>query len=97
MYSTFVNHYLRPTHSFQVAGAILNVTAYYILGIPLGFYLAFGRGYDLEGLWEGLTIALVYTSAVGLLIGLHGVNWETEVVHAKGRIGGKSENEQADE
>ena len=73
---------------------MLNVTAYYALGIPLAFYLAFWRRRELEGLWEGLTIALVYTSIVGLLIGLRGVDWETEVMRAKGRIGGKSENEQ---
>lgn len=48
-----------------------------------------GRG--LGGLWEGLTLALVYASGVGIWIGVRGVDWEAEVTTAQGRIGGKNE------
>ncbi|KAG9315273.1 MATE efflux family protein [Chiua virens] len=74
----------------QFTGAILNLGAYYVIGIPLGLYLAFSCKRSLGGLWEGLTVALVYTSAVGVWIGVRGVNWEAEVAKAQGRVGGKS-------
>ncbi|KAI9570518.1 mate-domain-containing protein [Boletus coccyginus] len=80
----------------QSAGAILNLSAYYVLGIPLGLYLAFVRGHALPGLWEGLTVALVYTSAVGIWTGVRGVDWEAEVAVAQGRIEGKDEVEGRD-
>lgn len=51
------------------------------------------RGHALPGLWEGLTVALVYTSAVGIWIGIRGVDWEAEVAVAQGRIEGKDEVE----
>ncbi|KAF8135004.1 MATE efflux family protein [Boletus edulis] len=75
----------------QFAGAVLNLSAYYVIGIPLGLYLAFVHGHTLGGLWEGLTVALVYSSFVGIWIALRGVDWEAEVVNAQGRIGGKEE------
>ncbi|KAF8546284.1 MATE efflux family protein [Imleria badia] len=81
----------------QFAGAMLNLSAYYVLGIPSGLYLAFVRGHALAGLWEGLAIALVYCSGVGLWIGVHGVNWESEVALAQGRVEGKQEGEARDE
>ncbi|KAN0092817.1 MatE domain containing protein [Tylopilus felleus] len=73
----------------QFAGAILNLTAYYVLGIPLGLYLAFVRKQGLAGLWEGLAAALAYSSIVGILTGVRGVDWKAEVAKAKGRVGDK--------
>lgn len=49
------------------------------------------RGHALAGLWEGLTVALVYASGVGILVGVRGVDWEAEVAIAQGRIGAKDE------
>lgn len=77
------------TCSLQVTGAILNLTAYYVLGIPLGLFLTFVHGRGLGGLWEALTVALVYASAVGVWIGVRGVDWKAEVAIAKGRVAGK--------
>ena len=72
---------------------MLNLSAYYVLGIPLGLYLTFICGRGLGGLWEGLTLALVYTSGVGIWISVRRVDWEKEVTTARGRIGGKEESE----
>ncbi|KAH0833269.1 MATE efflux family protein [Lanmaoa asiatica] len=80
----------------QFAGAMLNLSAYYALGIPLGLYLTFVRGHALGGLWEGLTVALVYCSGVGIWTGVRGVDWEAEVAIAQGRVGGKYEEEERD-
>jgi MATE family multidrug resistance protein len=55
------------------------------------------RGRALAGLWEGLTVALVYSSGVGLWIGLCGVDWEAEVAIAQGRVGAKDGGETMDE
>ncbi|KAF9239246.1 MATE efflux family protein [Melanogaster broomeanus] len=73
----------------HVAGALLNLSAYYALGIPLGLYLAFLCHHALTGLWEGLTVALVYCSGVGIWTGVRDVRWEEEVARAKARVGGK--------
>ncbi|KAG8213055.1 MATE efflux family protein [Butyriboletus roseoflavus] len=80
----------------QLTGAILNLSAYYILGIPLGLYLTFVRGHALRGLWEGLTVALVYASGVGIWIGAHGVDWKAEVAIAQKRATGKDEGQGRD-
>jgi multidrug resistance protein, MATE family len=47
--------------------AVFNVIAYYGVGIPLGFWLAFDRGLGLQGLWLGLTVGLVSVSALLVL------------------------------
>jgi MATE family multidrug resistance protein len=42
-------------------GAAINLTAYYVVGIPIGLFLTFRRGAGLIGLWGGLTLALALT------------------------------------
>ncbi|KAF8549550.1 mate-domain-containing protein [Imleria badia] len=91
--TTGINGGIFRARGKQIAGAVLNLSAYYIIGIPLGLYLAFVRGHELAGLWEGLTIALVYSSGVGIWIGLRDVDWEAEVAIAQERVGGKDKSE----
>lgn len=55
------------------------------------------RGHALGGLWEGLTVGLVYSSGMGIWIGIRGVDWEAEVGIAQERVGGKGEGESRDE
>jgi MATE family multidrug resistance protein len=36
-----------------------NLVGYWVLGLPLGFFLCFGLKWGIYGLWIGLTLALV--------------------------------------
>ncbi|KAI8986779.1 MATE efflux family protein [Trametes punicea] len=69
----------------QFTGALLNLSAYYVVGIPFGIWLAFWRGMQLHGLWVGLTVSLVYCAAVGVWICLR-TNWEREVEKVRVRL-----------
>jgi MATE family multidrug resistance protein len=40
----------------------LNFAGYWLLGLPLGYFLCFHAGYGLMGLWWGLTLALILIS-----------------------------------
>ncbi|KAF9525724.1 MATE efflux family protein [Crepidotus variabilis] len=79
----------------QFLGAMLNLSAYYIFGIPLGVYLAFGtgtgRGMGLHGLWLGLTFSLVYCALFGTWFCVT-ADWDKEVTKVQDRLkdeGGK--------
>ncbi|KAF8582562.1 multidrug/Oligosaccharidyl-lipid/Polysaccharide flippase [Ramaria rubella] len=69
----------------QATGALLNLSAYYIIGIPLGLYLAFSRDMKLIGLWLGLTSALVYGAIVGVWLCIR-VDWDMEVRKVQERV-----------
>ncbi|QRW23429.1 MATE efflux family protein [Rhizoctonia solani] len=49
----------------QSLGALVNVTAYYVVGIPLGIYLAFWWNMELRGLWIGLATAFLFGRCFG--------------------------------
>ncbi|KAG9074858.1 hypothetical protein FS749_013527 [Ceratobasidium sp. UAMH 11750] len=70
-------------------GAISNFTGYYIIGIPLGFYLAFWRGLGLKGLWIGLAAALVFVASV-LWATVLWLDWDIQVKEAKERVEDKN-------
>ena len=44
-----------------------NLIAYFVLGLPLGFFLCFGLHWGIYGLWIGLTAALIVI-ALALLV-----------------------------
>ncbi|QRV93309.1 MATE efflux family protein [Ceratobasidium sp. AG-Ba] len=67
-------------------GAIINLTAYYCIGIPLGLYLAFWRDMELKGLWMGITSALFYAATVSVYLVLK-TDWGREVEKVKARLG----------
>ncbi|KAI0795658.1 MATE efflux family protein [Abortiporus biennis] len=69
----------------QFTGALLNLSAYYVIGIPFGIWLAFKRDMALHGLWVGLTVSLVYSAAVGVTLCLK-TDWEREVEKVRERI-----------
>jgi MATE family multidrug resistance protein len=49
--------------------------AHWVVGLPVGLYLCFHAGFDLLGLWIGLSLGLV-TAAVTLFIKW----WQTTLV-----------------
>ena len=55
----------------QAFGALMSLVVYYGVGVPIGIYLAFGRGWGLLGLWAGLGVAvLLGTLATGTQVAL---------------------------
>ncbi|PBK72495.1 MATE efflux family protein [Armillaria solidipes] len=69
----------------QVTGALLNLSAYYIIGIPLGILLAFKAGMGLHGLWYGLTVSLIYCAVFGTLLCVR-TDWDHEVAKVMARL-----------
>ncbi|KAG2347038.1 MATE efflux family protein [Suillus weaverae] len=69
----------------QFTGALLNLSAYYVIGIPFGLWLAFKQDMQLAGLWCGLTAALLYTSTLSIWICLR-TNWKREVEKVAERL-----------
>ncbi|KAG7092076.1 hypothetical protein E1B28_008455 [Marasmius oreades] len=70
----------------QVTGAFLNISAYYIFGIPLGALLAFKWSLGLQGLWIGITLALVICSFIGVLLSVVTPDWNKEVIKVMTRL-----------
>jgi MATE family multidrug resistance protein len=45
---------------------IITIVAYWVIGIPIGYYLCFKTSYSLYGVWIALSIGLTF-SAIMLL------------------------------
>lgn len=58
----------------QRIGSILNLFSYYLIAIPLGYFLAFHTSLELKGLWIGI-IAGVFCLAVGESFCIYFSNW----------------------
>ncbi|TFK41570.1 MATE efflux family protein [Crucibulum laeve] len=69
----------------QTLGALLNLSAYYVFGIPIGIWLAFTFELGLHGLWIGLTIALVYCAVFGTVFCLR-TDWDYEAKKVYDRL-----------
>jgi MATE family multidrug resistance protein len=73
-------------------GALINLTSYYIFGLPLGLWLAFsdhvngGKGLGLKGLWIGLSVALLYAATFSFLLVLR-ADWVRAVQRVRERLG----------
>lgn len=77
----------------QVLGAFLNLTAFYVIGIPFGILFAFKLHLQLLGLWLGLCTALVYAAAASLWFVLR-TDWEKEVERTRERLGGFGDDDE---
>ncbi|KAF8079284.1 mate-domain-containing protein [Lyophyllum atratum] len=69
----------------QFIGALLNISAYYIIGLPLGIWLAFRWGMGLHGLWTGLAVALTYCAVIGTTL-CYRTDWDLEVAKVVERL-----------
>lgn len=70
----------------QSLSAGINLTAYYVVGIPTSLLLAFGPPHlGLAGLWWGLTLALVYGAAAALWY-VHRTDWHAVMHHMHHRM-----------
>jgi multidrug resistance protein, MATE family len=45
---------------------IINLIAYGVIGLPIGWFLCFVIGWGVYGLWSGLTLALIFAAAMVL-------------------------------
>jgi MATE family multidrug resistance protein len=57
------------------APMLCHFTAYWIIGLPLGYWLCFRRNWGAFGLWSGLSLALILIGVVLLLV------WQRRVRH----------------
>ena len=45
-----------------------NFAGHWLIGLPLGYYLTFGRGWGVFGLWTGLSAGLIIVGALLLVV-----------------------------
>ncbi|TMW82196.1 hypothetical protein EJD97_006545 [Solanum chilense] len=70
---------------WQKIGAVVNLGAYYLFGIPAGVILAFVYHLGGKGLWLGITLAL-FAQALLLLIVTLQTNWKKDAKKAADRV-----------
>ncbi|SAM02654.1 hypothetical protein [Absidia glauca] len=62
----------------QYIVAALNLTSYYIIGLPFGIWLTFSYGWGLLGVWSGVVMAGMIKVAVELFYLVRYIDWEEE-------------------
>ncbi|KAA3456093.1 protein DETOXIFICATION 41-like isoform X1 [Gossypium australe] len=72
--------------------AYVNLTTYYIIGLPIGCVLGFKVGLGVEGIWWGMVVG-VLLQTITLIILTARTNWDLEVEKAADRLR-KSANEE---
>ena len=60
-------------------------SAYYVIGIPFGIWLAFKHDFALHGLWIGLSVSLTYAAAAGVWLCLR-TDWDRQVQKVRNRL-----------
>ncbi|GMM35643.1 Erc1 protein [Saccharomycopsis crataegensis] len=68
----------------QHIGSITNLSSYYIIGLPLAYFLTFKMGFGLQGLWIGTGVGLFCISVVQIFFSLH-VDWDDIISVAQKR------------
>lgn len=68
----------------QELGAIFNLIAYWAIGLPLAYMLAFKLGWSVWGLWVGLATCASFNGMVMLVI-LSQLDWNAESRRAESR------------
>ncbi|KAG2032419.1 mate-domain-containing protein [Suillus americanus] len=75
----------------QLVGALLNLSGYYVIGIPFGVWLTFKMGMGLVGLWVGLTVSLIYCSVWGTYLCI-ATDWQKEMKKVSDRLAVENKN-----
>lgn len=69
----------------QHVGVAVNLVSYYFGALPVGLWMAFHRGWGLEGLWVGLCLALYLVGAAEWGI-VAACDWDVQVRRAFERM-----------
>ncbi|KAG7578683.1 Multi antimicrobial extrusion protein [Arabidopsis thaliana x Arabidopsis arenosa] len=70
---------------WQHIGAWNNTVSYYLVGAPVGIYLAFSRGLNGKGLWCGVVVGSTVQATI-LAIVTTSINWKEQAEKARKRI-----------
>uniref|UniRef100_J3N5P7 Protein DETOXIFICATION n=1 Tax=Oryza brachyantha TaxID=4533 RepID=J3N5P7_ORYBR len=70
---------------WQSVVAYVNVTSYYLIGIPLGMILGYVIGFQVKGIWIGMLLGTLVQTLVLLFITLR-TNWQKQVQIARERV-----------
>ncbi|KAF3327264.1 protein TRANSPARENT TESTA 12-like protein [Carex littledalei] len=70
---------------WQSVVAYVNITCYYLVGIPLGALLGYGFKYRVEGIWVGMLLGTLVQTIVLLVITTR-TDWNKQVTIAKERL-----------
>ncbi|KAK9924177.1 hypothetical protein M0R45_032560 [Rubus argutus] len=70
---------------WQAVVAYVNLTCYYIIGLPIGCVLGFKTSMGVAGIWWGMIIG-VFLQTVTLIVLTARTNWDAEVVKAAERL-----------
>ncbi|WVR06419.1 hypothetical protein IAU60_003450 [Kwoniella sp. DSM 27419] len=72
----------------HTTGALINLTSYYVIGLPFGIWLTFEPRFKLGlvGLWVGLSVALFYASVLEFWM-VWAANWTRAVERIRERLG----------
>ncbi|KAL9648650.1 hypothetical protein ABK040_016280 [Willaertia magna] len=62
----------------QTITAISNLAAYYVFGLPVGALLAFLAGWDLVGIWLGLSVGVIVVGILMFSYIVFRIDWEKE-------------------
>ena len=72
----------------QTFVALLNLVGFWVVGLPVGYVLAFHvEGIGVAGLWWGLTAGLTTTCMTGLVVLSQCTNWSDQARAAQERVG----------
>ncbi|KAK9986921.1 hypothetical protein SO802_031872 [Lithocarpus litseifolius] len=65
--------------------AYVNLTAYYLVGIPVGAVLGFVFDMEVKGVWIGMLFG-TFVQTVVLIIMTYKTNWDEQVIIARNRV-----------
>lgn len=69
----------------QHVGSVTGLFSYYVIGLPLAYFLTFKLQLGLEGLWIGTGLGLMCISFVQVLYSLGFANWDEIISQARKR------------